>query len=92
MLNDVFRFSDKHANDLMTHRTDVVALYLNNTEKEVLSTIAEKHFSKYLLLDKSIDNVVGVISVKDIILMIGNQAPFDLKSIAQPALFITESL
>ena len=73
MLNDVFRFSDKHANDLMTHRTDVVALYLNNTEKEVLSTIAEKHFSKYLLLDKSIDNVVGVISVKDIILMIGNQ-------------------
>jgi hypothetical protein len=92
MLNDVFRFSDKHANDLMTHRTDVVALYLNNTEKEVLSTIAEKHFSKYLLLDKSIDNVVGVISVKDIILMIGNQAPFDLKSIAQPALFIPESL
>ena len=92
MLNDVFRFSGKHANDLMTHRTDVVALYLNNTEKEVLSTIAEKHFSKYLLLDKSIDNVVGVISVKDIILMIGNQAPFDLKSIAQPALFIPESL
>ena len=92
MLNDVFRFSDKHANDLMTHRTDVVALYLNNTEKEVLSTIAEKHFSKYFLLDKSIDNVVGVISVKDIILMIGNQAPFDLKSIAQPALFIPESL
>ncbi len=92
MLNDVFRFSDKHANDLMTHRTDVVALYLNNTEKEVLSTIADKHFSKYLLLDKSIDNVAGVISVKDIILMIGNQAPFDLKSIAQPALFIPESL
>ena len=92
MLNDVFRFSDKHANDLMTHRTDVVALYLNNTEKEVLSTIAEKHGSKYLLLDKSIDHVVGVISVKDIILMIGNQAPFDLKSIAQPALFIPESL
>lgn len=92
MLSDVFRFSDKRANDLITHRTDVVALYLNNTEKEILSVIAEKHFSKYLLLDKSIDNVVGVVSVKDIILMIGNKKTFDLRSIVQPALFIPESL
>ncbi len=92
MLGDVFRFSDKRANDLMTHRTDIVPLFLNNTEKEVLSVIAEKHFSKYLLLNKSIDDVVGVVSVKDIILMIGNKAPFDLRSIAQPALFIPESL
>lgn len=92
MLGDVFRFSDKRANDLMTHRTDIVPLFLNNTEKEVLSVIAEKHFSKYLLLNKSIDDVVGVVSVKDIILMIGNKVPFDLRSIAQPALFIPESL
>lgn len=92
MLSDVFRFSDKRANDLMTYRTEIVPLFLNNTEKEVLSVIAEKHFSKYLLLNKSIDDVVGVVSVKDIILMIGNKAPFDLQSIAQPALFIPESL
>lgn len=92
MLSDVFRFSDKRANDLMTHRTDVVSLYINNTEKETLSVIDQKHFSKYLLLDTSIDDIVGVVSVKDIILMIGSETPFDLKSIAQPPLFIPESL
>ena len=92
MLKDVFRFSDKHANDLMTHRTDVVPLYINNTEKEVLNTIGQKHFSKYLLLDKSIDNIIGVVSVKDIILLIGSDKKFDLRSIAQPPLFLPESL
>lgn len=92
MLKDVFRFADKRANDLMTHRTDVIALYINNTEKEVLNIIAQKHFSKYLLLDKSMDNIIGVVSVKDIILLIGSDKKFDLQSIAQPPLFIPESL
>ena len=93
MLNDVFRFSDKRANDLMTHRTDVIPLYVNYTEKEVLSVIEQKHFSKYLLLNKSMDDIVGVVSVKDIILMIGkDNTPFDLHSIAQTPLFIPESL
>lgn len=92
MLKDVFRFSDKRANDLMTHRKDVTSLYVNNNEKEVLSVIQQKHFSKYLLLDKSMDEIIGVVSVKDIILMIGNKTPFDLKSIAQRPLFIPESL
>ena len=93
MLNDVFRFSDKRANDLMTHRIDVTPLYVNYSEKEVLSIIEQKHFSKYLLLSKSMDDIVGVVSVKDIILMIGkDNTPFDLRSIAQPPLFIPESL
>jgi len=93
MLNEVFQFSDQRAYDLMTHRTELVTLLVNDTEKDVLNTIAQKHFSKYLLLDKSIDDIVGVVSVKDIILMIGNEnKPFDLRSIAQQPLFIPESL
>lgn len=93
MLNDVFRFSDKRANDLMTHRTEVTPLYVNYSEIEVLNVIEQKHFSKYLLLNKSMDDIAGVVSVKDIILMIGkDDTPFDLRSIAQPPLFIPESL
>ena len=91
MLSDVFRFADKRANDLMTHRTDVVFLHVNDTEQTVLDTIAREHFSKYPLLDDGIDNVAGIVSVKDIILMIGGGKPFDLRSIAQPPLFLPES-
>ena len=92
MLRDVFRFADKRANELMTHRTDVVFLHTDYTQKDVLDIIDKKHFSKYLLTDSSQDEVIGVVSVKNIITMIGNDGEFDLKSIAQPPLFIPESL
>lgn len=92
MLKDVFRFTDKRANDLMTHRTDVVSMSVNNTEKEVLNLIEQKHFSRYLLFGESSEEIIGVVSVKDIILLIGRNKDFDLRSIAQPPLFIPESL
>ena len=46
MLRDVFRFSDKRANELMTYRRDLVVLYPTYTRDEVLHIIREQHFSK----------------------------------------------
>lgn len=93
MLKDVFRFSDKRANDLMTYRRDIVALHPADTQKDVLRIIREQHFSKYLLEERGKDEVIGVVSVKDIILMLGDSGqPFDLRAIARPPLFIPESL
>ena len=92
MLRDVFRFSDKRANDLMTHRRDVIVLHPTDTQEEVLRIIHEEHFSKYLLVESGKDEIVGVVSVKDIILMLGGEEPFNLRTIARPPLFIPESL
>ena len=57
-----------------------------------MKTIEEEHYSKYLLVDERKDEIIGVVSVKDIILMMGGEQPFNLRSIARPALFIPESL
>lgn len=92
MLKDVFRFADKRANELMTHRTEVIFMHADFTQKEVIEIINAKHFSKYLLTDSLQEEIIGVVSVKDIILMIGSENRFDLKNIAQPPLFIPESL
>lgn len=92
MLRDVFRFSDKRANDLMTHRRDVIVLHPADTQEDLLCIIREQHFSKYLLVEKGKDEIIGVVSVKDIILMLGGEQPFNLRNIARPALFIPESL
>lgn len=92
MLRDVFRFADKRANELMTHRRDVIALHATDSKEKVLTTIEEEHFSQYLLLDGNDDEISGVVSVKDIILMMGSGRPFNLQEIARPALFIPESL
>jgi len=82
----------KRANDLMTHRRDVIVLHPTDTQEEVLRIIHEEHFSKYLLVESGKDEIVGVVSVKDIILMLGGEEPFNLRTIARPPLFIPESL
>ena len=92
MLRDVFRFSDKRANELMTHRRDLVVLHTTDSKEKVLQIIDNEHFSKYLLIDDDTDEIAGVVSVKDIILMIGSEQEFNLREIARPALFIPESL
>ena len=92
MLRDVFRFSDKRANELMTHRRDLVVLHTTDSKAKVLQIIDNEHFSKYLLIDDDTDEIAGVVSVKDIILMIGSEQEFNLREIARPALFIPESL
>ena len=67
MLKDVFRFSDKRANELMTSRPDIVVLHTNDSKATVFKTIGESNFSKYLLVDQNKDSIVGVVSVKDIL-------------------------
>ncbi|MBP1612989.1 MAG: putative transrane CorC/HlyC family transporter [Bacteroidetes bacterium] len=92
MLRDVFRFSNKRANELMTYRKDLVVLSPTDTLEETLDTIDKRHFSNYLLVDMNKDETIGVVSVKDIILMIGSNREFDLRSIARTPLYIPESL
>jgi len=76
MIRDVFRFSDKRANELMTHRRDLIILHPDDTQEKVMKTIEEEHYSKYLLVDERKDEIIGVVSVKDIILMIGSKKLF----------------
>lgn len=92
MLRDVFRFSDKRANELMTYRRDLIVLHPEDKQEDVLKIIETEHFSKYLLVDEHKDEIIGVVSVKDIILMIGSDKQFNLREIARPPLFIPESL
>lgn len=92
MIKDVFRFTDKRASELMVHRTEVAFIEINDTKDEVLKKIKENHFSKYLLCKDNIDEVIGIVSVKDIILLIVAEETFDLHSIAQTPLYIPENL
>ncbi len=94
MLQDVFRFSDRRVSELMIPRHEVVVLRATDGLKEVAQAITEHHFSKYLLVGESSDDVIGVISVKDIIPPIaeGDAAKLDLTAVARPALYLPESL
>ncbi len=92
MIKDVFRFTDKHADELMTHRKDLVYLYTRQSREEVLDTIAAAHYSRYLLCGESSSDILGMVSVKDIIGLWRNETAFDLRSIAAEPLLVPENL
>ncbi len=94
MLQDVFRFSDRRVSELMTPRHEMVVLHASDGLKEVAEAVLEHHFSKYLLVGESSDDVLGVVSVKDLIppLAAADASALDLVSVARPALYLPENM
>lgn len=92
MLNDVFRFSNKRANELMTPRRDLIALHPTDTADVVMEIIRKHRFSNYLLFDRAQDDIAGVVSVKDIVPAATEAGAFDLTAVAREPLYIPESL
>jgi CBS domain containing-hemolysin-like protein len=87
LIDAVFEFSEKNAREVMTPRTELVALPIEATLSEVLSVVEESGLSRYPVYDESIDNIVGVVLAKDLLKLLAPRAntdAFDLPSIMRP--------
>ncbi|MFC3039474.1 hemolysin family protein [Virgibacillus xinjiangensis] len=67
MIQGSIRLKGVKVSEAMTHRTDIIALPADATLKEVISVITEERFSRLPIYEKSIDNIVGILYVKDLI-------------------------
>jgi len=67
LIEGVFEFSEKNAREVMTPRTEVVAIPIEATLDDALSIVEESNFSRYPVYDGTIDNVVGLLLAKDLL-------------------------
>src|SRR5207237_10828601 len=67
LIDAVFEFSEKNAREVMTPRTELVALPVEATLSEVLSVVQETGLSRYPVYDESIDNIIGGVLSKDLL-------------------------
>jgi CBS domain containing-hemolysin-like protein len=67
MLGKVFEFSEKKARDVMTPRTDIIAMTADASLDDALEVVEEAGFSRFPVYDESIDNIIGMIHVKDLL-------------------------
>jgi putative hemolysin len=67
MLGKVFEFSEKKARDVMTPRTAIIAMTGDASLDDALEVVEEAGFSRYPVFDDSIDNIVGMLHVKDLL-------------------------
>ena len=87
LIDGVFEFSEKNAREVMTPRTELVALPVEATLSEVLGVVQESGLSRYPVYDESIDNIIGVVLAKDLLKLLApraNTEAFDLPSIMRP--------
>jgi CBS domain containing-hemolysin-like protein len=87
LIDAVFEFSEKNAREVMTPRTELVALPVEATLSEVLGVVQETGLSRYPVYDESIDNIIGVVLAKDLLKLLApraNTEAFDLPSIMRP--------
>ena len=88
MLEGVFEFSEKKARDVMTPRTDMVALPAGLTLAEGADAVAAAGRSRYPVYGESLDDIVGTVHAKDILRGLRAAAAASVKDIARPAFFV----
>ena len=76
MLESIFKFDDIPAEAIMTPRTNVYAIDIEDDQEEIMDQIIQSKFSRIPIYQDSIDNILGIIHIKDILIN-ANKVGFD---------------
>ena len=91
MIRGVVDLSDTAVKEVMIPRIDVDFIPLDMETEELLKRVAESGHSRFPVYAESIDNVVGVLYVKDLINSFAKKEPIDLEKIIRKPFFVPES-
>lgn len=65
MINNIFDFDDKNCVEIATHRKDIVAVPRDISVDELINVVTNEKFSRIPVYDEDIDNIIGILHVKD---------------------------
>ncbi len=91
MIRGVVDLSDTAVKEVMIPRIDVDFLSADTPQDEILLKISESGHSRFPVYEESIDNVIGILYVKDIIKILSKNEPLALKQNLRKAFFVPES-
>ncbi|HEV3410866.1 MAG TPA: hemolysin family protein [Puia sp.] len=88
IIERVFHLGDRNITSLMTHRSDIIWFDLNENEETMKEKIVREPHSVYPICDGEIDNIKGMVTIKDLYVTPDNVL---FKDIMTPALFVPEN-
>ncbi|KYD12932.1 hypothetical protein B4168_2816 [Anoxybacillus flavithermus] len=93
-VNNIFRFDDRVAKEIMVPRKEIVALDINRSVKENLEIIKEEKYTRYPVIDGDKDHVLGLINVKEVFtdLVTNPSAEKQMKDYIRPIIQVIESI
>ncbi len=92
LINNVFEFNDITVSEIMRHRKDIFAVDINISTDELLEELSkeEYRYSRIPVYDETIDEIKGVLYVKDVLKNI-NKKTFKVKNVIKDAYFISQN-
>ncbi|MDD4509663.1 MAG: hemolysin family protein [Oscillospiraceae bacterium] len=92
MIENVFAFNNMTAEDVMIHRTDMKAIWVEDTPEEIVNTIERTGLSRFPVYEEDADDIIGILSTRQYLLNAHRGMPKPLREILRPAYFVPESV
>jgi len=91
MIRGVVELSDTTVKEVMVPRTDTVFLSAEDTKEELLARISESEHSRFPVYKDTVDNVIGILHVKDVLKSLISDNPFDINKLVRKPFFVPVS-
>jgi CBS domain containing-hemolysin-like protein len=92
LLSNVLRLQGTTAYDVMVPRADIMAMPEDLTIQQAIALIQKDGHSRYPVYREGLDDIVGMVHIKDVFASVGREGSFDLKSILRRPLFVVPSI
>ncbi len=91
LVESVFRLGERRVDSIMTPRTEVTWLDLDEPIDVLLQKVLESQFSSFPVAHDNLDNVIGMLEAKELLALRLSNEPMDIKALLKPPLFVPES-
>lgn len=91
LLHSVFEFADTVARNAMTPRTEIVAVEIDDTPENILKIANIEQYSRLPVYQENLDNIKGIIHVRDLLTVFQNKSLIIVKDIMRPPHFVPDS-
>ena len=96
MITKIFEFGDKEAQDIMTHRKNILGIERNMLLRDALDYMLNESKSRFPVLDENIDNIIGILHFRDAMRACGDERNLDLpvgniEGLVRDTMFVPET-
>ena len=91
MIHNIFEFNDITVSEVMTHRTDVYAIEIDSEINDIIKELDDYKYSRIPVYEETIDNIKGILFVKDLLKYLHGKKTIKIKNIMREAYFVSEN-
>lgn len=92
IINNVFEFGDSDVEDIMTARTNMEAIAVDMDDRELKGFLKNCKHSRIPVYGKSIDNILGILHMKDIVAFIAEDKDLNIEQMIRPAFYVYDNM